>query len=486
MGLIVLVLLALAVLFALPTLVDDPGNPESMVHEAVNDGERGTGVQPPPASVAAKASPALAAEPGAVDGSSRPKGAGSERASARARAEGTLQALIKRRARLEAVAAPLWAGDDWQALVSTVEAGDQAFEQARFAAADGHWRAAMDAMQSVEGRRDEWLRRHVEAGESALELGDGAAAEAAFERALAADPDSAEARAGLERARVSDRVLAAMRAGEQAERQGDLSAALGHYQEAAGLDPDHAPAKHEVKRLAVLLRDRRFNAAMSDALAGLDSHDLDGARRALAEAARLKPDDPALADARRRLAGQGRADALGKLQAAGRIAAIREDWAAAATAYEKALALEPEAGFARTGLRRARDRLKLHEQLDHYLARPERVYGPEPLANAERLLNAAGDGGGEPGLSRKVEALRTLTEQAKQLMRVVLRSDGQTDVTVYHVARLGRFETHTLELRPGTYTVVGTRDGYRDVRRVIKLLPGQQVPPVFLACTEAI
>ena len=56
---------------------------------------------------------------------------------------------------------------------------------------------------------------------------------------------------------------------------------------------------------------------------------------------------------------------------------------------------------------------------------------------------------------------------------VDLQSDLQTDVVVYRVGKLGSFETHRLELHPGTYTVVGTRDGYRDVRKRFTLRAGE-------------
>jgi hypothetical protein len=69
---------------------------------------------------------------------------------------------------------------------------------------------------------------------------------------------------------------------------------------------------------------------------------------------------------------------------------------------------------------------------------------------------------------------------------VQLESDGETEVTVYRVGRLGRFQTRQLELRPGSYTVVGSRRGYRDVRRELEVAPGQSPPPLRIVCQEAI
>jgi hypothetical protein len=41
-------------------------------------------------------------------------------------------------------------------------------------------------------------------------------------------------------------------------------------------------------------------------------------------------------------------------------------------------------------------------------------------------------------------------------------------------------------LKPGTYIVTGSRDGYRDVRREISVTPGQTVINLEIHCEERI
>ena len=65
---------------------------------------------------------------------------------------------------------------------------------------------------------------------------------------------------------------------------------------------------------------------------------------------------------------------------------------------------------------------------------------------------------------------------------VIIESDNLTQVAVYKVGKLGRFTQHELKLRPGTYTVVGARDGYKDVRREILVKPGQPSLRVTVEC----
>ena len=68
----------------------------------------------------------------------------------------------------------------------------------------------------------------------------------------------------------------------------------------------------------------------------------------------------------------------------------------------------------------------------------------------------------------------------------MIQSDGATQVTIQKFRALGRVTQTELELKPGRYVLVGTRDGYRDVRREILLKPGEAAPVVELRCSEAI
>ena len=71
-------------------------------------------------------------------------------------------------------------------------------------------------------------------------------------------------------------------------------------------------------------------------------------------------------------------------------------------------------------------------------------------------------------------------------IRVALASDNATDVQIYRIGKLGLFEQKDLELMPGRYTVVGTRQGYRDVRKELNLTPGSTPPTLVVRCEERI
>ncbi len=405
----------------------------------------------------------------------------------RDQAQQALQSYLQLRARLDLLNADAWGEPDWSDSAARASVGDRYFAQLQFAAAGQEYNDALGQLQRLEARREVMLASALEEGARALAADDVVNAVARFEAARRIEPEHPDAISGIARARSRSTAIEQMNLGRAAEANGDLDAALVAYQQAVKLDADYAAAQSASQRVSADINARDFTAAMSRALNALDAGQMAAAGEALEEAERLKPGDPAVQDARQRLQGMRAQAGLSRLrqQASERVKA--EDWQGAIAAYRKALRIDSAAAFARTGLRRAEERVKLHEQFDHYIDKPSRLYSAVPLANAETLLAATSDAPrDEPRLAKKMTQLRRLVAAAGTPVSVTLDSDGETSVVVYRVARLGKFDRHQLDLRPGDYTVVGSRPGYRDVRKVIRVRPGASLPPVLVRCEEAI
>ena len=398
-----------------------------------------------------------------------------------------LQAYLKLRARLGLENAGAWGEPAWSEAAAAVSAGDRYFAQRQFAAAVREYQAALNRLQQLDANRAVMLAASLEAAASALAANDVATAIAQFEIALTIEPEHPVATRGLAQANSRGAIIEQMNRAQAAESNSDPEAAQAAYRQATQLDADYAPARAALQRVTDQINTRDFNAAMSRALVALDAGQTGAAGKALDEAGRLRPGDSAVRDARQRLSGMRTQAGLNSLRrkAADRVSS--EDWQAAVELYRKAQAIDPAAGFASAGLRRAEQRVTLHAQFDHYLDEPARVYSATPLANAEQLLAAASEAPpNEPQLAKKITALRALVTSASTPMTVTLNSDGATSIVVYRVGRLGQFETHQLELLPGDYTIVGSRPGYRDVRRMIAVRPGVPLQPLVVRCEEPI
>jgi tetratricopeptide (TPR) repeat protein len=402
-------------------------------------------------------------------------------------AQQALQTYLQLRARLELDNAAAWGEPDWSEAAARASAGDRYFAQLQFAAAGRDYQAALSRLQQLAANRGTLLATALEEATRALAENDVATAIARFDAVLAIEPEHPAATRGLAKAGSRGAVIEQMNHGQAAETNSDLEAAEAAYRQAMQLDADYEPAQVGLQRVTGQINARDYNAAMTLALASLDAGQTGAAGKALDEAERLQPGDVAVRDARQRLQGMRVQATLNSLrrQASARVGS--EDWSAAVALYRKALATDPAAGFAREGLRHAEERVALHAQFDHYLDSPARVYSAAPLANAEQLLAAAGEAPpGEPRLGKKITALRELVTRASTPVTVTLNSDGVTSVVIYRVGRLGQFDTHQLELLPGDYTVVGSRPGYRDVRKVIAVRPGVPLQPLLVRCEEVI
>lgn len=78
-----------------------------------------------------------------------------------------------------------------------------------------------------------------------------------------------------------------------------------------------------------------------------------------------------------------------------------------------------------------------------------------------------------------------LLPEFERPVRLSLVSDGFTQVTITNVGAFGSFTHRDVELKPGRYTVIGSREGYRDVRRDISVSPGQ-TQTISVSCYEPI
>ncbi len=262
-----------------------------------------------------------------------------------------------------------------------------------------------------------------------------------------------------------------------------LSSAQAGYQEALRLDPQSREARAGLQRVKSRMAEEEFRRWMAEGLAALNAGDAAAAQARLLKARALRPDaaevKEALAQAEGRLRS-ARIEALRRKASAGE---QREDWADALAAYEEALALEPNLQFALQGKEHASALAGLERRMAFFVGQPEVLGSDTQLDQAVRLLQdiqAAPPAG--PRFAAEAEKLKDLVQTAKTPVRITIESDQLTDVSVYRVGKLGRFDARDLSLRPGTYMLVGSRDGYRDERLELVVKPGLEPIRVTIIC----
>lgn len=404
-----------------------------------------------------------------------------------AEAEAALAELLTQQAKLEQLSAESWGDEAWVDYEDSARAGDDAYLANLYQEALPAYRHALDVGEELLSRSVKIVSSALQAGATALEAGNAALAEQQFSLVLGIEPDNATAQSGLDRARRLPDVLALVERAQALERDGDLAEAAQTYREALAIDPSWSPARSALSSVEGQIQARRFESLMSQGFAALSSEDFDEAYEHFSAALALRPGSEEAADGRLQAEQGQRLDQIALMEARATAFERRELWAQAIEQYERALATDATLVFAQEGLERARRRADLDSKLSNLLANPNLLFDDRVLADAENLLADARTIT-EPGarLTEQTGELARLLKLASTPIQVELQSDELTEVTVYRVGPLGSFAQTTLELRPGTYTAVGSRDGFRDVRETFTVLPGRPLAPIRVACVEPI
>lgn len=264
-----------------------------------------------------------------------------------------------------------------------------------------------------------------------------------------------------------------------------LVLALIVLQPVSGSGAEELPANPQPAGVSDSGKAEAFRSAMSDGLAALAVGRPGTASGFFKRAKTLRPNDPAARD------GAQQADLailVGSLRARKKRAEefeAREEWAKAAEEYRGALAKDSRLVFAKQGLRRSEERYALLTEIKSLTSDPARLETRAVLERARALVRR-GDAAATEGTPtyQSTRELENLLGQASTPIPLTLLSDGQTEVVVYKVGNLGSFAKRELSLRPGTYTLIGSRDGYRDVRMEIRIRSGETPKPVTVISRE--
>ena len=406
---------------------------------------------------------------------------------ARVAAERARDAFEARRSEIEAQSAAVWATEALAAARAQGDAAAQRHALEQFAAARAGWEQGLAALDAIEASRPAALAAALAAGDAALSAGQSGPAARSFQLALSIDPGDAAAAKGLARAATLDQVFALLDQALRDERSGRIAEARDGYRRALAIDPSATAAREALDRIGLRQASDAYAAAMSRGLAAMADGRAEEARSALEQARSIRPQSREVAEALAQLDRGQRAEGLQGLTARAEAAERAERWEEARLAWSEALGMEPTLEPAREGLDRVVPRVQLDAQVDGLLASPQRLWTEQGRTAARSAIASAADAPPPKDLlAAKAARLAALIDSAETPVRLRLESDGLTEVVIYRVGRMGVFERREVELLPGRYAVVGTRPGYRDVRREVEIPPGSVPEPVLVRCEEPI
>jgi tetratricopeptide (TPR) repeat protein len=380
-----------------------------------------------------------------------------------------------------------WGKEGYAQVKSDLAAGDRAMTEREFAAALQRFDVVAQGLAGLEKRLPEVVKERLDAAKAAFTAGRSAEAAAGYTAALKADPENAAARTGLARSKVLDDVLRETNAGARAEQAGDNAAAIAAYERALKLDPATTVAHDSLVRLQARVAGDAYAAVIAQAQAALARNDFAAAQAAYERAAKLRPGAPEIAEGLQQIKRATETRQLASTLERALAAEHAEHWSEALNLHREALKGDPTLRTAQDGVERTEPRAMLDAELQSFLDKPDRFFsapGRDIARNVvERASKIPAPG---PRLQSQITRMQESLRQAETPIRVALASDNATDVQIYRVGKLGLFDHRDLELMPGRYTVVGTRQGYRDVRKELNVLPGAPPPELVVRCEEPI
>ena len=230
-----------------------------------------------------------------------------------------------------------------------------------------------------------------------------------------------------------------------------------------------------------------YTKAAGEGFAALGAGQLDKARRSFETARSLRPDGPEALDGLRRVDAARSGRSLSVRRAEAEDLEDEERWQDALDAYDAVLRQDGSLAWAQEGRARAGARLQLGDSLQALIDHPDRLSNPRLRDDAAALLQTAQQQPiSGPVLRTQIARLTALLPALEKPVRLSLVSDNLTQVTIPSVGSFGSFARRDIELKPGRYTVIGTRDGYREVHRDITVSPGEEYLTVNVSCSEPI
>ena len=473
-----LVLLAAALVFGGALLIHHLAKRPVML-ESVSSQRAETGS---PHAAATPETGSMAAAPGPVE-----TGDPSEAARLRQEAEKHLERFVLVKEELDRMGADQWGDNTYTAILQLAHEGDARFVEKEYESASAAYQAATIRAQELAASSSDVLERLVAEGATALTENDAQRAGAKFTTALRIDPANRSAQLGLQRSETMQKVEALMESGVRHEKENNLALALADYQEALRMDPSSVEARDATTRVKDRIAGEQFQKFMTLGFSALHAGQLQQAREAFQKAKSFQPHSPEVRDAMAQVDQAIRLARISDLKAKAAAAEEAETWEKALAVYEEVLAMDPAIQFAVRGKERSQERIQVTRRMRFYLDKPDLLESESHLNDAVKLVEEASaliPGG--PRLSADINELDRLVQAAKTPVKVTLLSDNLTDVSVYRVGRFGKFHSLTLDLRPGTYTAVGSRIGYKDVRREIAITAGVKPSPITIQCEEKI
>lgn len=352
------------------------------------------------------------------------------------------------------------------------------------------YEAAIERLGEAKARFDATVAKARKVATAALESGDREGGEAAVQRILDRLPGDEFGERMRARLAVLDQTHPLYLKAMASEENDLLAVAEGQYRSILEKDPHHARASDGLARVVAARKVSVVSQRVSEAEAAAAAGELGEALELAKQALVLMPEDTRALQLKEDL--QARFDSQ-RIDQSLKDAAVHEaagEWEQAMELYAGLAADFPGLKEAKSGVSRvskkvqqvkeARKLVEVAKESINVSSVAELEYAIGLLEKATRLDP------NDPSIRILLEATQEDLKLMNAPVRVTLVSDGKTKIEVWKVGVFEAVTEHKLDLKPGTYTVVGKKPYYVNVKLDLTVPAGAEPMRFEVMCEEAL
>jgi len=380
-----------------------------------------------------------------------------------------------------------WSPQQELAIISLKDRASASFATGDYTAALKELSDSETMAKQLLAQREEIFSSELSMAENALVADHDVKAKLRITKALLLKPNNPEALKLAQRIDALPKTIALLKKAAIARTENNLEKEYAAVAEALKIAPDRQGLKQREATLKESIKESQFAPLVARGLANVKRKKLQAARANYKQANRLYPGRSELRILNESINRLAIALDLETAKTRGKAAIARDQWEKAQSIYAAAAKRHPDDKTILDGLQLSNKLVSLRRALSNYLRQPERLSSRNVSAGARQILvQSRVFARNSKSLSKKAAALNALLAKVNVKIPVTVTSDNQTYILVRGVGKVGLTQQRTIQLKAGTYTFEGLREGYKSKLVEVRIPIGSRSFGVKVVCDERI
>ena len=304
---------------------------------------------------------------------------------------------------------------------------------------------------------------------------------------LTTNPDFEKAKILQQRIDVYSEVQDAYEQARVGRVENNIQKQRDAYAEIVALDPFREDAKQALDAIERQIRENRFNTLLASANKAIEARDFTTATQRINEAKSLKSSSSELDIISKKLASLIAGSEQQKIESQVTLFANADEWKTVQMLASKGLTSFSASPTLLQAKQDADGILNASKRLEAYQQRPERLSDNNVRNLAQQDIEKARSYASKSAkLLTQITELEGIVDKINHPRPVTITSDNDTYIKVLGVGVVGEIKRKTIQPKPGTYRVEGSREGYRSTIKEIVVSPSDNNPSVHIVCTEKV